>query len=1195
MKKIYSILQSILVLSLFFTENIQAQQVLCGTPPPTPAEIQYILNNIATVPIHKNGGTTCIPIQMHIVRETNGTGGISLADVHEGVAYLNEYYFPAGIEFYFCGTGPNFIDNSQFYDFQSTEEGALALAAGENNNAINMYFVDEIDNTGGPSFTAGYAYAPANAVQSTRIVLRNDNVADGSTIVHEMGHHFALLHTFETAVVPLPGGGFGGGAELVNGSNCTTAGDIICDTPADPGFNGTNVNLACQYVGTATDANNDLYNPMIENVMSYYPTQCQNPFVLTPEQINRIQQGLTVRQGHTAYDMSCPASNVTNPSALTGSFVGATVVLNWTDNSNNETGFFIERSEVSATAGFEAFGGFGVGPNTTTFTDNAINVSNTYWYRVKASNDGCNDYSNVIQVGGATPCAITAISAGTQSACDPTSNTYTQAVIITYNNAPGGTIDVNGQTFAVGTSPQNVTLTGLPANGNNVSVTAFFTNETTCTFTNSNAFTAPASCATSPCAITAITAGVQSACDPTTDTYTQEVTITYSNPSSANIVVNGQTFAVTSSPQTVVLSGLAADGNPVDVTAGFTGGALCELVVNNLFTAPASCASSCIVGDVNPALAGDTFDYCPGTVLELLTDSNEVVPTGEAYLWVFINTTDTVFVNTGGSYSGDINAALVGAGGTAIPFGSYLVYGLLTENGGTAICNVTPGDFIVNVLDATDPICSGAPVCSAGDVATSLNGTTVDYCPGTNITLQTDGNDNILAGEAYLWVFINATDTVFVNVGPNYSGDINTDIVAGGGTAIPSGSYTVFGLTTQSGGAAICDVTPGDFTINVLDANDPACLNPCAVNGIALSTQSVCDPTTNTYTQELIVTYTNEPTSGTLDVNGQSFPITGSPQTVTLTGLLSDGNPVTAYAEFSNSTSCNYTEFQLFTAPQSCAPNPCNIIDVVPGVQTFCDSSTNTYTQELTLTYANPPAGTINVNGQTFPVSSSPQTITLSNLPANGSSVAISAFFTSDPTCSFNLNNAYNAPNSCLPAGTGDSLVVIMYPNGVGTLNVGNDVITNTPFTGYYPVNALLDISATPNTGEVFNYWRLNNQSLLDFSPTTSFVFIAQDTLFAYFNGSVGIDDLGDELADFMVYPTLVNNQLIVEFTPVNDADLRLDIYSLDGKLVKNLLDGRFIANQHFKNVFPIDLASGMYFVKGSTAKKSFSTRIIVY
>lgn len=102
-------------------------------------------------------------------------------------------------------------------------------------------------------------------------------------------------------------------------------------------------------------------------------------------------------------------------------------------------------------------------------------------------------------IGDAGGCAITAITAGAQSACDPNTNTYTQNLDITYASAPAtGMLVVNGQNFAIGTSPQTVTLTGLSADGQAVNAVASFSANVACTFTENGAFTAPMSCGTMP-------------------------------------------------------------------------------------------------------------------------------------------------------------------------------------------------------------------------------------------------------------------------------------------------------------------------------------------------------------------------------------------------------------------------------------------------------------------------------------------------------------------------------------------------------------------------------------------------------------------------------------------------------------------------------------------------------------------------
>jgi hypothetical protein len=93
------------------------------------------------------------------------------------------------------------------------------------------------------------------------------NSASQTSLQHEFGHFFDLLHTHDT---PL-------GAELVTrttGKNCDTAGDGFCDTPADPGL-ATLVDVNCNYTGTATDSLGVAYKPDTSNIMSYSQKPCR--------------------------------------------------------------------------------------------------------------------------------------------------------------------------------------------------------------------------------------------------------------------------------------------------------------------------------------------------------------------------------------------------------------------------------------------------------------------------------------------------------------------------------------------------------------------------------------------------------------------------------------------------------------------------------------------------------------------------------------------------------------------------------------------------------------------------------------------------------------------------------------------------------------------------------------------------------
>lgn len=102
-----------------------------------------------------------------------------------------------------------------------------------------------------------------------------------SVIIHEMGHYFGLPHTHNFP-----------GSELVDGSNCQTAGDGFCDTPADPNINGK-VDGNCEYIGEEKDANGHFYLPPTNNYMSYSAPSCLREF--SQEQTNAIQLNISER------------------------------------------------------------------------------------------------------------------------------------------------------------------------------------------------------------------------------------------------------------------------------------------------------------------------------------------------------------------------------------------------------------------------------------------------------------------------------------------------------------------------------------------------------------------------------------------------------------------------------------------------------------------------------------------------------------------------------------------------------------------------------------------------------------------------------------------------------------------------------------------------------------------------------------
>jgi len=73
-------------------------------------------------------------------------------------------------------------------------------------------------------------------------------------------------------------------SENIDASNCSTCGDLVCDTPADPCLSGK-VTTACIYIGDSR------YTPDVNNIMSYAPPSCLTHF--SNGQIERLHDMIT--------------------------------------------------------------------------------------------------------------------------------------------------------------------------------------------------------------------------------------------------------------------------------------------------------------------------------------------------------------------------------------------------------------------------------------------------------------------------------------------------------------------------------------------------------------------------------------------------------------------------------------------------------------------------------------------------------------------------------------------------------------------------------------------------------------------------------------------------------------------------------------------------------------------------------------
>lgn len=232
-----------------------------------------------------------IPVKVHIVRKSDGTGNVTFNDVDTALTHLNEQFLPIYIRF-IALPDFNYLNSDYFYQFDKTKEEELCLK-NEVPKTINLFVVGTIKNAPEDKGTFNaYTYPPSNRPKD-RLFIASKNLRDKVSLVRQMGHYLALYPTHGTHPTDRT-------EELVNGRNCTTTGDEICDTPADPRLTGQLVDGRCEYSGTLEDGEKKYYRPLIDNFMSDNPrTACVERF--TRQQYARMLYAATNMRNYLAF------------------------------------------------------------------------------------------------------------------------------------------------------------------------------------------------------------------------------------------------------------------------------------------------------------------------------------------------------------------------------------------------------------------------------------------------------------------------------------------------------------------------------------------------------------------------------------------------------------------------------------------------------------------------------------------------------------------------------------------------------------------------------------------------------------------------------------------------------------------------------------------------------------------------------
>lgn len=637
------------------------------------------------------------------------------------------------------------------------------------------------------------------------------------------------------------------------------------------------------------------------------------------------------------------------------------------------------------------------------------------------------------------PCNISAITLSNIGLCSDngtannlTDDYYTADVTVAYTDAPAtGSLVLSGNataTVAVGSlnSATSHTFVGvqIPANGSAASITATFSANTLCTFTNAS-IAAVNNCSTPiVCTISGIVVSGNTCNDngtpsnSTDDYYTTNVTINYTNaPLTGNLVLTGDASAsvavssIGATSYTFTGITLPADGTTSTLTAAFDANATCTFT-NAAIAAVNSCSvplSVVQLTNCNTTSATETFNTYAGTAV--------TIPTG----W-----TITTTLPQSGLYN---NTGTLGS--------SNAVYGLLANGVGTE--TAIGGKVAANGGTPTGTGLATFQYCTTNQTGSTLVGLDAawdieQYSQGLRTTIVDlqykvgGGSYAAVAGSG----FTAQTNAVGANIIPAIITNKTATIAA---TVLPAQQVCfLFSIKTGVGSGNNAHIGIDNFKVT------PLC---CTISNITLSNISACNSngtipgaTDDYYTADVTVTFDNAPTIGNLVLSGNATAtesVTNLDGTTTHTfigvTLPADGSTKSITATFDADAACILTNSNI-AAVSSCSVPVCGIsaVSIVPTA-TCSDNGTpanpndDYYLADVTVTYSNAPTtGSLLLSGSALSapainpsvafIGASSYVYTGVKLKSNGNANTLTANFDAIPACTNSVSTTATSPCS---------------------------------------------------------------------------------------------------------------------------------------------------------------------------------------
>jgi hypothetical protein len=194
----------------------------CGSQQFTAEEVAQIEARYEAVRARKamagevNATAISVPVYFHVIRDSNGLGGVTTTQINNQISMMNKAFAGAGISFTLASI--DYTNNSTWYTCATSGcETKMKNALHKGTASALNFYTNNMGQglLGWATFPWSYANSPnmdgVVVLQSSLPGGSTANYNEGDTGTHEVGHWLGLYHTFQ--------------------GGCTSPGDSVSDTP----------------------------------------------------------------------------------------------------------------------------------------------------------------------------------------------------------------------------------------------------------------------------------------------------------------------------------------------------------------------------------------------------------------------------------------------------------------------------------------------------------------------------------------------------------------------------------------------------------------------------------------------------------------------------------------------------------------------------------------------------------------------------------------------------------------------------------------------------------------------------------------------------------------------------------------------------------------------------------------------------